>query len=322
MNPKAEMPSLTKMSADFYDPGLSVGIHADAGSILGLDDSMLPEFIHSALQEHHRLLDEQSDRVRKNAPESAVTLVEVVGCPKVCVKELRWRGTFYGLKSLLRPTQGLRTFMNGWRLTNAGFHVAAPLALIRRKRHGLVRSEWVVMEVIPRSLELDRYLVLRISQNWTAEEKRGMSRLLGRYIGSMHANGIFHADLKTCNILVSEEQPTPEDITTSGNWRPKNPCRAIRFSLLDYDDVRFSQEVSDKKRIKNLVQIFLSMPTAISAGDRLRFLNEYALHVGLSVAQRRETALMVLQAARGKQILYVGFDGDVIEKWDWSDSGP
>jgi hypothetical protein len=59
------------------------------------------------------------------------------------------------------------------------------------------------------------------------------------------------------------------------------------------------------------------MPSAINAGDRLRFLHEYALHVGLSAQERREVAREVLKAARGKDILYVGFDGDVVEKWDW-----
>jgi len=112
----------------------------------------------------------------------------------------------------------------------------------------------------------------------------------------------------------------PEIVKDAGPWMSTNPAGTLRFSLVDYDDVTFSDIVSTKKRIKNLVQIFLSMPTAVTACDRLRFLHEYALHVGLSASERRRTALRVLKAARGKQILYVGFDGDIVEKWDWSDT--
>jgi tRNA A-37 threonylcarbamoyl transferase component Bud32 len=297
------------------DPGTTVEIHPEAARILKLAPEGISGFIHIALQEHHRLLAAHSGLVRKNAPESAVTVVYLPGMPKVCVKEIRWRGYGHGLKSLFRPTQGLRTYRNGRRLNDVGFSAAMPLALIRKRRLGLIRTEWIVMEVVQDSLELDRYLVHRIKHNWSAEERKGMARLLGRFIGSMHAGGICHSDLKTCNIVVSEDNPTADDISESGHWRPLNPCRPIRFSLLDYDDVSFSREVSNRKRIKNLVQIFLSMPSAINAGDRMRFLNEYALHVGLTGSQKRQIAQQVVKAAKGRDILYVGFDGDIVESW-------
>ncbi|MBM3302465.1 MAG: hypothetical protein FJY85_21245 [Deltaproteobacteria bacterium] len=302
---------------DLDAPGVSLEIHPEASRILALESELLPRFLQSVLHEHHRLLPVKSASVRKDAPESAVTLVDLAGVPRVCVKQFRWRGPSHGLKSLFRPTQGSRAFTNGWRLNEAGFSTATPLALVTRTRLGIVMSEWVVMQVIPHALELDRYLILRITHRWNREEKSGMARLLGRYVGSLHAAGIYHSDLKTCNILVSENEPAAEDVSESGNWHPTNPSRTIRFTLLDYDDVTFSREVPNRKRIKNLVQIFLSMPSAVQASDRFRFLHEYALHVGLSGPERRKLALGVLNAARGKDILYVGFDGDVVEKWDW-----
>lgn len=320
MNRKRDVPPRLERPPALDDPDAVVEIHEQAGAILNLDEAAVPGFVQLSLQEHHRLLSTHSGLVRKDAPESAVTVVYLPGLPKVCVKEIRWRGVGYGLKSLFRATQGQRTYRNGRRLNDAGFPAASPLALVRRKRMGLVRAEWILMEVIPGAMELDRYLVHRIDRQWTAEEKRGMTRLLGRFVGSMHAGGIFHSDLKTCNIVVSEDDPSPEDITDSGHWRPLNPCRSVRFSLLDYDDVTFSGDVTFRKRVKNLAQIFLSMPSAISGGDRLRFLNEYALHAGLNGAQKRQMARHVLRLVRGKDILYVGFDGDIIEKWDVGDS--
>jgi len=175
------------------------------------------------------------------------------------------------------------------------------------------------MEVVPGALELDRYLAQRIALRWTADERRGLARLLGRFIGSIHGQGVFHSDLKTCNIVVSShEAPLKSDSDLSEPVAgPEAASRStVRFSLLDYDDVRFSREVPDRKRVKNLVQIFLSTPVAVKAAQRLLFLNEYALHAGLSRSRKREIALEVIKAARGKDVIYVGFEGDVREGWN------
>ena len=71
-----------------------------------------------------------------------------------------------------------------------------------------------------------------------------------------------------------------------------------------------------RRKIKNLVQIFLSTPLAIDATQRLLFLNEYAMHAGLNPSEKRRTARAIIEAALGKEILYVGFEGDVTERWD------
>jgi serine/threonine protein kinase len=240
----------------------------------------------------------------------------MAGVPPLCVKELRWRGRIHALKGMFRSTQGERTFRNGWKLYEAGVSVPLPLAFVRRVGSGLVKSEWVVMQVIEDALELDRYLVSRISAEWSHEERAGLVRLFGRFLGMIHAKGIFHADLKTCNILVSEDPPDPEDVSQSGTWRPLNPCRPVRFSLVDYDHVVFGARMPVRKRVKNLVQICRSTPKALRATDRLRFLNEYALHTDIAPKERRALAQQILEAVRGKEILYVGFDGDVVERWE------
>ena len=74
--------------------------------------------------------------------------------------------------------------------------------------------------------------------------------------------------------------------------------------------------MSDARKVKNLVQIFLSTPRAITATDRLRFLREYARQAGIDRDRRREMARRVLKTATGRQILYVGPDGDVTEAWE------
>jgi serine/threonine protein kinase len=297
---------------------VSLEIHPEASTNLNSSEQDVVHFVRKAIEEHTRLLRSKSGAIRKDAPESAVTLVDLPGFPEVCVKEFRWRGWLHALKGLFRPTQGLRTYRNGRRLSEMGISCACPLALVRKSTFGIVRLEWVIMEVIPGALELDRYIVKQIALGWTPDERTGLARLLGRFIGSIHSRGVFHSDLKTCNIVVSGPGSSPKanpDPPTSDEDASAFSSSTVHFSLLDYDDVTFAREVTDKKRIKNLLQIFLSTPMAVKASQRLLFLDEYALHAGLSRGRKREIAREVIKAAQGKDLLYVGFDGDVCERW-------
>ncbi len=275
-------------------------ISPDADRVLGIDSASLSDFFVHAVDEHHRILAEERERVRKDAPESAVTLVELPGAPRVCVKEFRWRGVLHACKAWFRPTRGIRTLLNGRRLVEMGVGAALPLALTTRTKGGLVQGEWVVMEAVPDAVELDRYVLRRINDGMGHWGRRELIRMFARFMSGVHGKGIFHADLKTCNIMVS-------DVHSGG---------AVRFFLLDYDDVRFSDSVRLKKRAKNLVQIFLSTPMAFTASDRLRFLSEYCLHAGLARQEREELAREIIECASARKILYVGFDGDIEEAWD------
>ena len=287
-----------------------------AARALVQSDRDLQGFITAAILEHGRLISGGGETVRKNAPESAVTLVALPGFPPVCVKEFRWRGWVHALKGLFRSTQGVRTFRNGTRLNGLGIRAAAPLALARKEMCGVAKSEWIVMEVLPGALELDRYISKKVAEGWMWGEKKRAIRTFARFMGSIHAAAIFHADLKTCNILVSERTPARLEDSAPNRLNDSDRDPELTFALLDYDDVSFGGTISERQRIKNLVQVFLSTPIFVKAADRMLFLREYALHAGLTGSQRRKVARSVLEAARGREVLYVGFEGDQIERWE------
>lgn len=269
-----------------------------ASGVMGCSPEEIPAVTASILAEHARLLRFGGLCVKKNAPESAVTLVSIQGIRPMAVKELKPRGFLHGLKRLCRPSQGTRGFRNADRLFHEGVGVVrAPVLAISGCFPAPV-TEWLLMERIPCSMEWDRYVELRFNRPWSHDEKSRFVMCFARFIGGLHARGIFHADLKTCNILVVD--------------RDEGPC----FHLMDYDDVRFYLTVSFPKRVKNLAQIFLSSPKRFGPRDRMRFLRVYGLASGLSRAEMRRTAKAVLDACRGRKILYVGFDGDIIEDWE------
>ncbi|MEN6320681.1 MAG: lipopolysaccharide kinase InaA family protein [Syntrophaceae bacterium] len=297
----------------------STFIHQETPSRLGIDSSNLPGFLDACIRKHQCLLKDRSGLILKDSPESAVTLVDVEeGYPRVCVKELRWRGLWYALKGLFRPTPGVRTYHNGWRLIEAGIGCAAPLALLRMYKKFLVTGEWVIMEVIPETQEMDRYIVQRSQQGWSEAERSCFSVMFGRFIGNLHSKGIFHSDLKTCNILVAGKCCI-DSASAAQREQGENvdsQCeQGVQFFLLDYDDVQIYRYIPERKVIKNLVQIFLSTPSSMGQSQRLSFLEEYGVHAGINPSQRQYLVQKVFDAVRGREILYIGLDGDVREPW-------
>lgn len=297
-------------------PNLEIELAPEALAVFEADSRHVRWLVMRAIDEHRRLVASQDRLVLKNAPESSVSLTKFPGVPSLCVKEFRWRGIFHGLKGLLRPTQGLRTLRNGRSLAAKQIPVAKPLALVRDIRLGVARVEWIVMEVLAGALELDRYILARAGLPWRIEEKRDLARQLGTFIGYIHSRGVFHSDLKTCNIMVTRQGQSSS--SSSGARDPDRIVTAphLKFFLVDYDNVTFSGHVLPRHQVKNLVQIFLSTPLLFDACDRLRFLRAYASKADIGASRRREIARRVYSEVLGKEILFVGPDGDVRETWN------
>jgi tRNA A-37 threonylcarbamoyl transferase component Bud32 len=75
----------------------------------------------------------------------------------------------------------------------------------------------------------------------------------------MHGRGIYHADLKSNNILVADRGPD--------QWS---------FWFVDLDRVRFQKSLSFSQRANNLAQINASVAEVMSLRDRLKFFRFYA----------------------------------------------
>ncbi len=88
-------------------------------------------------------------------------------------------------------------------------------------------------------------------------ERRSFIRAFGRTIGRMHAEGIFHGDLRLGNVLARKE---------ADGWH---------FFFLDNERTRKFRRLPARLRLKNLVQINMFEPVAASNTDRMRFFKEY-----------------------------------------------
>ncbi len=291
--------SLPKGPLKWRDGNLCIKVSPCSKSIINSDPANVESVALSAIDEHDRQVQGGSGNVRKNAPESSVSIISIKDCPALCVKHFRYRGAGHAAKGLFRPTHGLRAFRSGTYLFEHGFTAAAPLSLVRKSRFKVTVEEWLVMSVVPDSKELDRYLVACTTSQWSAQEKRNFLDVFADFLAGLHESGVFHTDLKTCNVLVYD--------------RPHKP---VKFSLLDYDDVRvFRSGVSLKRRAKNLAQLFLSTPSDIDMDDRMKFLDRYLLACSKTNIEKRRLLKMVCNRIDGKSLLYVGPEGDISENW-------
>jgi MoxR-like ATPase len=102
--------------------------------------------------------------------------------------------------------------------------------------------------------------------------------------------------MKTCNILVSENEET---------WD---------FYLLDLEDIRLDEKVDEESLFKNLLQLNTSIPKTMTRTDRLRFLKEY-LRQQPVIRDVKNLIVRLVKNSRKRGIVYVSPQGVIVEKW-------
>ena len=171
-----------------------------------------------------------------------------------------------------------------------------PLAYAERRKLRLLQEAYYVTESLADDMEMDRYLI-RMFEKHAGQGLRKFIRHFAEWIGSLHRIGIYHRDLKTCNILIREKP---------GGWS---------FSLIDLEDVIQGAKIGIEKILRNLVQINCSVPRFFTYSDRIRFLKGY-LRANPVAMDERFFIRRVLEESRSRGIVYVSPQGVVMEKFE------
>ncbi len=183
---------------------------------------------------------------------------------------------------ILNEPYALRSWKGSLILMLNGFRVAEPVACI-------VFNDGSSM-LISRKLGFTQMDRLLHSGRLNAQEISTMAMSLGRTIGRMHMLGIFHADLKACNIFID----------TAVN-------EAI---FIDTDRVVQKKEILREKRLRNLMQIGLSLPSAASVSGGRSMIDAYTSQTG----DNAEYLISELKRKmEGEKIVFTTENGDVFE---------
>jgi serine/threonine protein kinase len=181
---------------------------------------------------------------------------------KLCIKKDKYQGFLSLLKNLFRKSRAKRSWIGA-----NGFYVreiSTPksIAFFENKWGWVTKESFFINEYLPNAERLNLYVLKTFKESFTPSLKkriREFVKKLAEKIRELHEKGIYHADLKSDNILVREKD--------DWDWE---------FFFVDLDRVTFKKKLSFKKRINNLAQINASVADCINVSDRLRFFWEYA----------------------------------------------
>lgn len=228
---------------------------------------------------------------------SSVSRVSVRGAEgrvEVAVKLFRWRGIRGAISELLLGSRARRSLGGEARLRAAGIDTAEALAIAERRRRGLVALSFLLTRFVEGTLPLPRAL----------EALRGtpdvgvLARALGAEVGSLHAAGIHHPDLKHLNFLVGIVPPE----------RAGAPSRlAIPpvIRLLDLDALVPPRRLTWRRRVRALGQLEAyssHLNPWIDRTERVRFLNAYIERNPELAADRKALVRAVREWAVAKLI--------------------
>ncbi len=242
------------------------------------------------IEGHEALVREKPFSLIKYSPEVTVSILNDVG-EGICLKQFRYPSFWARMKEHFRRSKGLKS----WRAANGmrarGLPSLKPLALAERKDWAGLKESFLLMEALANDQEMDRYILKGFED---LKKKRLFIKTFAHWLNGLHKMRLYHKDMKTCNILVSEREKT---------WN---------FRLLDFEDILMDKNVNQKRVFRNFLQLNTSTPKVMTQFDRTRFLKEY-LRLNPIVKDPKVFLRRLMKESRRRGLVYVSPQGVVTE---------
>lgn len=238
------------------------------------------------IHKHQTLVKEDPSSLVKRSPEVNVSTLDDGG-ERVCLKQFCYPHFWEQMKEHFRKSKGLRAWVaaNGMRVR--GLSVLKPLAFVEKKGRLGLEESFLVMEAISEGLEMDRYILKGFNG---VEKKRLFIKSFAHWLKGLHQRSLYHKDMKTCNILVSENRE---------GWD---------FHLLDFEDILLNRKIDPKKLFRSFLQLNTSTPKVMTNRDRFRFFKEY-LQANPLIGDRKIFLKKLILESHRRGLVYVSDQG-------------
>lgn len=262
----------------------------DNGSIIYHQKNFYVDLIKKGLDEHLRIIKKEPEKLVKFDKKSIISCLKNGG-KIIFIKQFPYKYLKDRLIGNIYYSKGLRAWIGGNGLKVRDISTIPIYALLERKEYFLLKDSFLFMESIPDSKEMDRYIIENLKPKGL---KRKFIKEFAFWLASIHQKGIYHLDMKTCNILVR---------FNGARWE---------FYLLDLEDIRLDRSVKEKQLFRNLLQLNTSIPDMIKKTDRLRFFKEYLKFYPI-VKEEKPFIKRLIKCSVDRGVVYMSSDGLVIE---------
>lgn len=199
------------------------------------------------------------------------------------LKEYLDRDWLDPLKNLLRPSRARRALLNEEVCRSLGFHLPASRCLVEQTVRGRLVYCALVTDAVEQAPVLRDWLTRpQLGCAGHPAEFHRLLHALGRELGSWHAAGLHHGDLRLGNVLCRREGD------------------AYRFFWLDNERNRKYRKLPLRLRVHNLMRINYE-PVGVRGTDRLRAWHAYLETAGLSKDQERLLLRKVVDATMARR---------------------
>jgi hypothetical protein len=254
-----------------------------------LDDSV---FIDS-LADADRWFDDPRCRIIKDERKITVGRLTVkIGDEEhaLYVKRFNAFSVRYRLVSLFVLSRAFRSLRGAAILREAKIPTLTPVAAVENRAWGTLTKSFFISEEIADGQTTDAYWVRELRPlrgRRGTERRRGFLRGLAELFRSLHAQQIYHNDLKDANILAVGD----------------GSDSSLGFFLLDLEGVRRYSRLSKKRRLKNLVQLHRTLGRYVRRHEKLFFLKTYLGPESRNRGRKRRLISKVLRQTRRVEII-------------------
>jgi tRNA A-37 threonylcarbamoyl transferase component Bud32 len=247
--------------------------------------------LRKVIEEHLCLARERPSALVKQSPEVLISILND-GRNRICVKQFRYPYFLDSFKEHFRRSKGLKSWVAGNGLITRGIPTLKPMALMEGRNWLGLRESFFLIEAPETDQELDRYILRGFGD---FKEKRLFIKTFAQWLAHFHKMGLYHKDMKTCNIQVSK---------SGANWN---------FHLLDLEDVLLDERVDEMRLFRNFLQLNTSTPKIITQMGRFRFFKEY-LSLNPIIKNQEGFLRRLIEESRRRGLVYVSPQGVVMEK--------